>query len=464
MPTITIKIASCGTLMSDGTSSMAGHMWFDLDDGLGHSNSSTSYGWAPVTHGAPWGTGKYYDDDSRKYLSTSYSRTITISQEQYNDIKAFATNPVDHGFSSTYKVMSDSCIDYVWAALYVGGLNPKDYEGHVWPTSNVERIASIPEVDANQRQAAAIDALMRELFPLSQELATEFWQARLVTRFADDHKIGHGVAHTWNAAKNWSPVRRDPLILDLDGDGIDMLQGQDGADRLHGDADNNLLDGGAGDDTLQGGSGNDIFIGGAGNDHITTGAGADIIAFNRGDGQDTVFASNGKDNTLSLGNGIAYADLFFNKTANDLTLTTGTNEQITFKGWYRHANHHSVATLQMMIEDSADYDAASTSVIHNKKIMHFDFDGLVAAFDQARAETTTLTSWALSSSMPAYHLSGSDGAAIGGDLAYQYAKTGSLTSLSLRPAQTILADTQFGLSSQTLLAATALHDGSPRLV
>lgn len=48
MPTITIKIASCGTLMSDGTSSMAGHMWFDLDDGLGHSNSSTSYGWAPV--------------------------------------------------------------------------------------------------------------------------------------------------------------------------------------------------------------------------------------------------------------------------------------------------------------------------------------------------------------------------------------------------------------------------------
>lgn len=56
MPTITIKIASCGTLMSDGTSSMAGHMWFDLDDGLGHSNSSTSYGWAPVTHGAPWGT------------------------------------------------------------------------------------------------------------------------------------------------------------------------------------------------------------------------------------------------------------------------------------------------------------------------------------------------------------------------------------------------------------------------
>jgi len=39
----------------------------------------------------------------------------------------------------------------------------------------------------------------------------------------------------------------------------------------------------------------------------------------------------------------------------------------------------------MVIEDSADYDAASAGVINNKKITQFNFAGLVSAFDQARA-------------------------------------------------------------------------------
>lgn len=247
------------------------------------------------------------------------------------------------------------------------------------------------------------------------------------------------------------------------GAGADLLQGQDGDDHLFGGAGDDVLDGGSGNDVLNGGPGNGILIGGSGNDRISIGAGTDIIAFNRGDGQDTVIINRAKGNTLSLGHGIAYTDLLFSKKGDDLTLVTGTNEQITFKRWYLNANHHSVATLQMMIEDSADYDAASTSTINNKKITQFNFGGLVAAFDRARAETATLKNWALSSSMSDYHLGGSDTAAIGGDLAYQYARMGSLSSISLKPAQAILADAQFGRGNQHLLAASALQDGSLRL-
>jgi hypothetical protein len=248
------------------------------------------------------------------------------------------------------------------------------------------------------------------------------------------------------------------------GAGRDILQGQAGDDKLYGGADNNLLDGGAGDDTLEGGGGNELFIGGAGSDTITTGSGQDIIAFNRGDGHDKIVASTGQDNTLSLGNGITCADLRLTKNENDLTLVTGANDHITFADWYLDSGNHSIATLQMVIEGSTDYDAESTSPTSNKKIVQFNFDGLVAAFDQARAENPTLTSWALSSSLPEHHLGGSDIAMIGGDLAYQYARTGSLSAISRKPAQAILADTQFGRANQNLLSASDLQDASSRLI
>ena len=246
--------------------------------------------------------------------------------------------------------------------------------------------------------------------------------------------------------------------------GTDILQGAAGADTLTDTADNNLFNGGLGADIMTGGTGNEIFIGGAGNDTITTSTGADIIAFNRGDGQDTINASTGNDNTLSLGKGILYADLLFQKSANDLILLTGNSEQVTLKDWYANADNHSVANLQIFIEGTTDYDPASASVINNKKVEQFGFNGLVAAFDQARAATPTLTSWALSSSLLSSYLNSSDTAAIGGDLAYQYALNGNLSAMSMNPAMALLTDGQFGSTSQNLRASSDLQDLSPRLI
>ncbi|ATQ75211.1 hypothetical protein CR152_12300 [Massilia violaceinigra] len=246
-------------------------------------------------------------------------------------------------------------------------------------------------------------------------------------------------------------------------DGNDILQGGAGADTLNDTAGKNVFDGGAGIDTLTGGSGNELFIGGTGNDSIVTSTGADIIAFNRGDGQDTVAASIGKDNTVSLGKGVTYADLLFKKTGNDLVLVTGASEQLTFKDWYLSANNRSVANLQVVIEGGSDYNAASASAINNKKVERFNFDGLATAFDQARTANPALTSWALSSSLLGFHLGGSDTAAIGGDLAYQYARNGNLSALSLAPADALLAAAPFGAAVQNLQAGSALQDLTPRL-
>lgn len=248
------------------------------------------------------------------------------------------------------------------------------------------------------------------------------------------------------------------------GGGTDILQGAGGIDAVTDTAGNNLLDGGGGNDILAGGIGNEFFIGGTGNDTITTGTGSDVIAFNLGDGQDIVNASTGKDNTLSLGKGIKYADLLFKKNLNDLILMTGGTDQITFKDWYANTNNHSVAKLQVVIDGTSDYNAASSSQINNKKIEQFNMDGLVTAFDQARTAMPSLTSWALSTSLLSFYLSSSDTAAIGSDLAYQYAKNGSLSNLSMTPAQGLLSNTQFGSVNQNLQSLSTLQDLLPRLM
>jgi Ca2+-binding RTX toxin-like protein len=239
------------------------------------------------------------------------------------------------------------------------------------------------------------------------------------------------------------------------GGGNDLMQGGGGADTLSDTSGKNLFDGGAGNDSLTGGTGAELFVGGAGDDMTTTSTGQDVILFNRGDGMDTMAASATKDNTLSLGNGIRYADLQFKKSSNDLILVTGTNEQITFKDWYLSASNHSIANLQVIIANTADYIPNGTA-IQNRKVETFNFDGLAGAFDAARSANPSLTSWSFSSSLAQFYLSGSDSAAIGGDLSYQYGTTGSLTGIGMAAATGILASTQFGVSAQALQGPTAL--------
>jgi hypothetical protein len=241
-----------------------------------------------------------------------------------------------------------------------------------------------------------------------------------------------------------------------------VLQGTFGNNNLSDISGNNLFDGGAGADRLTGGIGNELFIGGAGNDTITTGTGADIIAFNRGDGQDIVVASTGADNTISLGGGINYQNLAMSKTGNDLILAVGSGEQITMQNWYASTTNHSIANLQLVL-DANTYNAGSSDTLLNHQVQSFDFAALAQAFDQALAADPALTSWGLTNSLLSAHLAGSDAAALGGDLAFQYNLNGTLAGIGLAAAQTELGDASFGVAPQLLQPLAGLQTGTARL-
>src|SRR5207245_2449055 len=194
--------------------------------------------------------------------------------------------------------------------------------------------------------------------------------------------------------------------------GNDVLQGGEGTDVLRAGTGQNLLDGGAGNDSIFDGAGDAFIAGGAGADAIKAGAGRDILAFNRGDGRDTISGGGDGGNTLSLGGGIRYSDLSFSKAGTDLVIDTGADDRMVFKDWY--AGSKSVLTLQLVLDATDEFDAGSSDPLRNHRVESFNFLGLVSAFDQARTQSPGLTSWALTNALLQFHLSGSDDAAIGG--------------------------------------------------
>lgn len=118
--------------------------------------------------------------------------------------------------------------------------------------------------------------------------------------------------------------------------------------------------------------------------------------------------------------------------------------------WYANGSNHSVANLQVVIEGTADYDPNSTNKLNNRSVEQFNFDGLVSKFDAARAANSKLTSWGLSASLLSFHLGGSDTAALGGDLAYQYATKGGWGDSTIASAQSVLDSSNFGVAPQTV--------------
>jgi Ca2+-binding RTX toxin-like protein len=246
----------------------------------------------------------------------------------------------------------------------------------------------------------------------------------------DLHLLGGGnLDGTGNAQSNWIEGNGGRNTL-KGGAGDDLLQGGDGKDTLHGDRGVDVLQGGRGNDTLVDREGATVFDGGSGNDSMTGGAAADFFAGGRGDG------------VLVLG-GVRYQDLLFRKDGADLVLDLGGHDRLVFDDWYR--GKQSVATLEIVGAPSAGPDAET-----------FDFRALVAAFDEARAGTRRMKSWALMNELLDAHLASSEDMAIGGDLAYQYALNGTLAGMGWNAARESVAAPDFGKAMQPLHSAAQL--------
>ncbi len=259
----------------------------------------------------------------------------------------------------------------------------------------------------------------------------------------------------------WGAAGADSITGNL---GNDMLQGGADNDTLSDTSGNNLIDGGAGADTLAGGAAHEIFVGGTGADTITTGGSADVIMFNKGDGADVVNASVGTDDTLAVGGGMAYASMKFSKAGLDLVFDGGNGDQVTFRNWYQTGvNNKSVLNLQVIADAMSAFNATGSDPLLNRKVVTFNFAGLVGQFDAALAANPTMTSWNIANALPIYYLGGSDSAAIGGDFSYDYGHRGVLASIGAVPGQSVLANTGFGSAAQSLQAAATLYSGTVRL-
>jgi len=247
------------------------------------------------------------------------------------------------------------------------------------------------------------------------------------------------------------------------GKGVDLLQGGSGDDVLRDSSGNGLMDGGSGNDQIYDGSNNSMIVGGQGNDKIYLGGGYDVIAFNRGDGQDSVYSGSGGSTVLSLGGGIRYQDMSLSRSGSDLVLNLGDGDSITFEKWYSGRKYQSVTKLQLVVEASTDYNPGGHDSMRDDKLETFDFQALVQAFDTANGKNCGVSKWTISNALAQFHLGGSDTAALGGDAAYQYGMNGTLTGMGVGAAQNAVGSSQFGQQAQTLHSESVVKEGAVKL-
>jgi VCBS repeat-containing protein len=250
---------------------------------------------------------------------------------------------------------------------------------------------------------------------------------------------------------------------DNSGDGgNDLLYGDVGADEIYADVNYNysdtasdLLDGGSGDDYIEATVSSDLQIGGTGTDYIDDAGGHNVVLFNRGDGQDgysfwSLDATPVAQSTISLGGGIAYADMAFSRNGNDLVLDLGNGDSTTFYSWFDIAwgNNKLFETLQVVADAMPGYDPNSTDPLLNQRIQQFDFLGLANQFEAALAADPTIASWQLAPHLKDFHAGSSNTLALGGNMAYQYGKTGNMDGMPEADIRSQLSDTNFGIIGQ----------------
>ncbi|RYZ85525.1 MAG: hypothetical protein EOP04_15770, partial [Proteobacteria bacterium] len=202
MPTVTINIAGRGTGLSQGGSSAVGHMWYELNAGAGATSESYGFAPGPQYHGDPFAPGGVYKNDSSNYQTRDHSRTIDINQGQYDAMKSFGENPANFGFDMKYNGLTNSCIDFTWKGLEVGGLNPSGFDGNLWPTHNNDDVDGIglPSSFWDQWEHQLVTDSIKTLQNLSD----------------GPNALLEKLRATFNLAEN----QASPIILDLDRDGV----------------------------------------------------------------------------------------------------------------------------------------------------------------------------------------------------------------------------------------------------
>ncbi|MFN6338975.1 MAG: calcium-binding protein [Cyanobacteriota bacterium] len=178
--------------------SLPGHMYISISDGSG---ASQGYGFHPNPKGLPLaGNGEVRKDELAKYPPENipYKFEFIISEKQYREVKDFAEKAFwrENPDWLAYNVMTNSCVDFAWAALSKAGITPfgRYWNGLILPVDNVSFLNET--LYRHRKRSEFNKEIMRGP---RNDVNTNFVVAK--------------------ASK--APPRKDPLTLDLDGDGLE---------------------------------------------------------------------------------------------------------------------------------------------------------------------------------------------------------------------------------------------------
>jgi Ca2+-binding RTX toxin-like protein len=186
-------------------------MWFQLDNGNG---KPISFGFAPDLrhHGDPFAPGKIYETDTEEYREKAYAKTIDITDAEYEAMKEFGAHPEKHGFSTQYNGLTNSCIDFAWRALEYAGISRAAYDGALWPVWNKKYLETVWDEYVRDRAR-------------DWDMGLSVDETGRVTAHPICKPAGSGIGGSVNggfrSARAWT-APRDPLMLDLDGDGLEL--------------------------------------------------------------------------------------------------------------------------------------------------------------------------------------------------------------------------------------------------
>ena len=257
------------------------------------------------------------------------------------------------------------------------------------------------------------------------------------------------------------------------GAGNDMLFGGEGDDILSDPQGNNLLIGGNGNDEIYGGKNSDIIAGGSGDDYLDGSGGSDIYLFNAGDGNgitgDTIADWGPTPNvttidTLSFGSGIqpediyayAYTDYYAwaggDETWSELYLIIpSTGDKISFDWESSYTDSSGFFKEDIGVEhvqflgygNDQAFDLAALVTDRWAELLAGDASNPVALFTPE--------------AMAAYDITSTAGI-VGGDIAQQYAQTGSVAVDLPGLSPSAGNDTLLGTSGADILDGLAGND------
>jgi len=245
-----------------------------------------------------------------------------------------------------------------------------------------------------------------------------------------------------------------------------VLDGGSGADTLFASSGNDALLGGDGNDNLQGDAGDDYLDGGTGNDSLFGGTGSDTYFFDRLSGNDRILElqqNPGDIDTVLFGDNIARQDLVVTRDAlNNLLIgISGSSALLTINNWFR-VDIPSHVERFVFRDGTALSDRDIEAMSNHAPVAVADAVGVnedATTANLVLAANPGLSSWALTNGLTQFQLAGSDTAALGGDLAYQYGLNGALAGIGFDKAQDVVTGTGFGTQAQTLRPLASLQDG-----